>query len=72
MAKGKKPDLAELEVSLRDSFQKYRRRLDMLTKFRALGKVPDEQVTEFVNAMNEDDEPEARKVMKIIEVQRGR
>ena len=70
MAK-KKPDLASLEVELRDSFQKYRRRLDMLTRFRALGKVSEEQVGEFVNAMNDDDELGARKVMKIIEVQRG-
>jgi hypothetical protein len=70
MAK-KKPDLASLEVELRDSFQKYRRRLDMLTRFRALGKVSEEQVGEFVTAMNDDDELTARKVMKIIEVQRG-
>jgi endonuclease V-like protein UPF0215 family len=70
MAK-KKPDLASLEVELRDSFQKYRRRLDMLTRFRALGKVSEEQVDEFIKAMNQDDELTARKVMKIIEVQRG-
>jgi len=67
----KKPDLASLEVELRDSFQKYRRRIDMLTRFRALGKVPEEQVDEFIKAMNGDDELAARKVMRIIEVQRG-
>jgi len=71
MAK-KKADLATLEVELRDSFQKYRRRIDMLVRFRALGKVSEEQVEEFIKAMNDDDELAARKVMKIIEVQRGK
>jgi hypothetical protein len=70
MAK-KKADLASLEVELRDSFQKYRRRLDMLTRFRSLGKVSEDEVSSFVTAMNDDDELTARKVMKIIEVQRG-
>lgn len=70
-AKPKTVTLAELEIELREAFQKARRRLDMLTKFRTLGKVSEEQTDQFIEGLRADDEAAARKVIKIIEVTRG-
>lgn len=69
MAK-KKPDLAELEVTLRDAFQKYRRRLDMLTKVKGLN-MSTEELTQFIDAMHNDDEDMAKRIMKIASVRNG-
>lgn len=60
-------DLAELEVVLRDGFQKYRRRLDMLTSARGV-KMSDEELGQFIDAMHKDDEELARKLVKIARI----
>lgn len=63
-------DFAELEVALRDQFQKYRRRLDMLTRARAL-PMSDKEIGDFIDAMNRDDEELAKRIMKIVGVRNG-
>jgi succinate dehydrogenase flavin-adding protein (antitoxin of CptAB toxin-antitoxin module) len=62
-----KMDLAELEVILRDAFQKYRRRLDMLTAARGT-TMSDEELGQFIDAMQKDDEDLARKILKIAKI----
>lgn len=71
MGKAKVPSLAELEVTLREEFQTYRRRLDMVLRFKTLGRVPENETHQFIDALNGGDEPKARKIIKVIEVQRG-
>ena len=63
--------LSELEVNLREHFQTYRRRIDMLTRFKALGEVDAKTTKAFIRAMNAEDEQEARRIMKAVEVARG-
>lgn len=69
MAK-KKPDIAELEVTLRDAFQKYRRRLDMVTRAKGLN-MSDTELGQFIDAMHDDDEDAAKRIMKIVSVRNG-
>lgn len=65
-------NLPELEVSLREKFQTQRRRLDMLTRFKALGEVDAKVTKQFVKAMDGEDEAECRRLIKVVEVSRGR
>lgn len=69
MAK-KKRDLSELEVTLRDAFQKYRRRLDMLTRAKSL-PMSGEELNQFIDAMHAEDEELAKRLMKIASVRDG-
>ena len=61
----------ELEVELREKFQTYRRRIDTLMRFKALGNVDAKTTKSFVKAMYDGDETEARRLIKIVEVSRG-
>lgn len=70
MGKKGKPDLAELELSLRDGFQRYRRRLDMLTRAKGLN-MSAEELGHFVDAMHKGDEETARRLMKIAGLRDG-
>lgn len=64
-------NLPELEVDLRERFQTYRRRIDMVTRFKALNVTDAKIIKAFIKAMNDEDEAEARRQIKIVEVSRG-
>lgn len=65
-------NLPELEVHLRERFQTYRRRIDMLTRFKTLGEVDAKTTKAFIKAMSGEDETECRRLIKTVEVSRGR
>lgn len=65
-------NLPELEVNLRERFQTYRRRIDMLTRFKALGEVDPKISKAFIKAMDAENETECRRLIKLVEVSRGR
>jgi len=57
MGKKKPYTLDDLERELRDDFQRARRRLDMIERFRASGN---NHHKEFISALLQDDETTAR------------